>query len=167
MNVIDAECNKTDRAKEIFSQHKDEEFQEGLAELVKGSYKDLFDLHGDNAWRLNQNELITFFRKTNDTSETIGKRQAKSFIVFAGLAGQREIDINIVTKAQPKQDVKSPNKSRKKKVDTKPSSAKKSDLNTNRNIGLTVRVEINLPADGSKETYDNIFQSIKQNLIDG
>lgn len=40
-----------------------------------------------------------------------------------------------------------------------------SDTKTNKDIGLTVRVEINLPTDGSKETYDNIFKSIKENLI--
>ena len=27
-------------------------------------------------------------------------------------------------------------------------------------MALTVRIEINLPANGSKETYDNIFKSI-------
>jgi len=33
--------------------------------------------------------------------------------------------------------------------------------------GLTVRIEVNLPADGDQETYDNIFRSIRKNLIDG
>lgn len=33
-------------------------------------------------------------------------------------------------------------------------------------VGLTVRVEINLPAGGNKETYDAIFKSIRENLID-
>lgn len=31
---------------------------------------------------------------------------------------------------------------------------------------MTVRIEINLPAEGSQETFDNIFKSIKANLID-
>jgi len=34
-----------------------------------------------------------------------------------------------------------------------------------KDVGLTVRIEINLPADGTKETYDNIFKSIKENLF--
>ena len=34
-------------------------------------------------------------------------------------------------------------------------------------FGLTVRVEVNLPADADQETYDKIFQSIRKNLIDG
>lgn len=34
-----------------------------------------------------------------------------------------------------------------------------------KDMALTVRIEINLPANGSKETYDNIFKSIRANLI--
>jgi hypothetical protein len=33
------------------------------------------------------------------------------------------------------------------------------------NVGLTVRIEINLPAGGDKETYDTIFKSIRENLL--
>jgi hypothetical protein len=32
-------------------------------------------------------------------------------------------------------------------------------------MALTVRIEINLPAEASAETYDNIFKSIKVNLL--
>ena len=38
---------------------------------------------------------------------------------------------------------------------------------TDSKLRLTVRVEINLPADAKPETYDNIFQSLRKNLIDG
>ena len=31
-------------------------------------------------------------------------------------------------------------------------------------MALTVRIEINLPAEGTQETYDAIFKSIKANL---
>ena len=34
-------------------------------------------------------------------------------------------------------------------------------------LGLSVRVEVNLPTDANQETYDKIFQSIRKNLIDG
>jgi len=36
-----------------------------------------------------------------------------------------------------------------------------------KDFGLTVRIEINLPADGDQETYDWIFKSIRENLLDG
>ncbi len=39
------------------------------------------------------------------------------------------------------------------------------DIKGNRDFGLTVRIEINLPADADQETYDKIFRSIKENLI--
>ena len=32
-------------------------------------------------------------------------------------------------------------------------------------FGLTVRIEINLPASGDQETYDRIFKSIRDNLL--
>ena len=35
------------------------------------------------------------------------------------------------------------------------------------NFGLTVRIEVNLPAQADQETYDKIFSSIRKNLIDG
>ena len=35
-----------------------------------------------------------------------------------------------------------------------------------RDMGLTVRIEINLPPAADKETYDHIFKSIRENLID-
>jgi hypothetical protein len=34
-------------------------------------------------------------------------------------------------------------------------------------FGLTVRIEVNLPAEGEQQTYDRIFRSIRKNLIDG
>ncbi|MDE2180489.1 MAG: hypothetical protein KGJ40_06545 [candidate division NC10 bacterium] len=40
-------------------------------------------------------------------------------------------------------------------------------FNEKGNVGLTVRIEINLPAQGDQETHDRIFQSIKQNLLNG
>jgi hypothetical protein len=33
------------------------------------------------------------------------------------------------------------------------------------NLGLTVRIEINLPAGGDQDTYDRIFKSIRENLL--
>lgn len=35
----------------------------------------------------------------------------------------------------------------------------------NKTFGLSVRVEINLPANASASTYDNIFKSIRKNLL--
>jgi len=32
-------------------------------------------------------------------------------------------------------------------------------------VGLTVRIEVNLPPDGNSETYDAIFASINKHLM--
>jgi hypothetical protein len=36
-----------------------------------------------------------------------------------------------------------------------------------REVGLTVRIEVNLPAAADQETYDRIFRSIRENLLNG
>ena len=34
-------------------------------------------------------------------------------------------------------------------------------------LGMSIKIEVNLPSNASKETYDYIFRSIRENLIDG
>lgn len=167
VGVIDAEGKKTPEAANVFSHHKDDEFSEEFSKLVKKSYHALFDLHGDDSWSLDVDDLITFFRKSDKTSDAIGKRQANTFKVFAALSGHGELPSakspSTSKKAVPKKKVAA-----KKAKDQKPKeSDKKPVVEKIKDIGLTVRIEINLPADGTKETYDNIFKSIKENLIDG
>lgn len=48
---------------------------------------------------------------------------------------------------------------------TKPETIEVIEAQGRRDMALTVRIEINLPAGGSQETYDNIFKSIRANLI--
>ena len=45
------------------------------------------------------------------------------------------------------------------------SDAKSHTEHDRNNFGLTVRIEINLPASGDQDTYDKIFKSIRSNLI--
>src|SRR5688572_7534226 len=52
IGVIDAEDKKTSKATSVFSKHNHEEFQKGLSDLVETAYKDLFSLHGKDAWNL-------------------------------------------------------------------------------------------------------------------
>jgi len=170
IGVIDADGKKTSAAAKAFSHHKDEEFSKQFAPLVEKAYSALFELHGENAWKLDTDKLITFFRQADQTSSAIGGRQAGTFKVLAGLSGHGEL---------PEVKTKKPAANKTDKADKKPKPAKESkanqqistnpgaDYHPNGAIGLTVRVEINLPADGTKETYDNIFKSIKENLLGG
>ena len=164
IHIIDEEGKTTDRGENVFSQHNDKDFQSEFSKLISDAYKELFELYGDKSWKLGSDQLISFFRQNDRTSAQVGKYQAITFQALSSLAGNEVINITTET---PK---KSEKNSKKKK---KPASVvpRKYDNNTNEtisnDIGLTVRIEINLPADGDQETYDKIFKSIRENLING
>ena len=90
IGVIDEDGKKTQEAGAAFSQHKDEDFQKAFSQLVKNAYSDIFELHGDAAWTLSRHELITFFRSADQTSNTIGGRQASVFQVLSNKSGKSD-----------------------------------------------------------------------------
>jgi hypothetical protein len=59
--------------------------------LVANAYTDLFELHGEKAWGLNTNALITFFRSADETTAIVGKLQASTFQLLAAFSGHGEI----------------------------------------------------------------------------
>lgn len=170
IGVIDSEGKKTPLAAKVFSLHNDDEFAKAFGELVKKAYADIFELHGEAAWDLAKDDLIGYFRQSDQTSSAIGGRQAGVFKVFAALSGHGEIP------AKPKSNSVGKDKDKvktKKAVGGKKQTEKKTGVaggrgdgnKDTRDVALTVRVEVNLPTDGTKETYDNIFKSIRENLI--
>jgi hypothetical protein len=169
IGAINEEGKRTERGREVFNTHKEEDFQKAFEGLIREAYKDLFDLRGDDAWTLNKDDLIAYFRNTDKTSDVIGTRQATVFRTFAALAGHDDVTDATKSKgtAKPKEKaVRTPTAAKAKKPsaearNTEPMKA----TATSRDIALTVRIEINLPADGTRETYDNIFQSIRANLL--
>lgn len=173
LGLIDDEGNRTKSASEIFSQHDDAEFSSRFSEVVKNGYKELFDLHGDGAWEIDRNALITFFRSTDHTTSLVGSRQANTFKVLAALAGHGEAPRPKATKSKSTSKAPKP-KSAKPTMASKPISQKKEEVGTKpsssrqeHEFGLTVRIEINLPSDADQETYDKIFKSIRGNLLNG
>lgn len=171
VGVIDSEGKKTADAAKVFSHHKDEEFSKNFGALVQKAYSALFDLHGNDAWKLSNDDLITFFRQSDQTSATIGGRQASTFKVLSGLSGHSDLP---EPKQKQRKSSKDPKQQPKAKKDSIPPPSRPAQVpggeqptNAANNFGLTVRLEINLPADGSKETYDAIFKSIKENLLGG
>lgn len=171
IGIIDKEGKKTDKATEVLSISGDKEFSEAFSELVKISYATLFELYGEAAWSLSKDDLVTFFRTNDRTSDATGELQAATFRVFAGLSG-----IETPAPAKTKNGVikrgeKTSAVARKKSNPSKKTAEQFTngigDADKTKDFGLTVRVEFNLPANGNKETYDNIFKSIKENLIDG
>jgi hypothetical protein len=170
IKVLDDEGKKTSDASTVFSKHDNTEFQDGFSYLVKTAYSDLFALHGDAAWNLDQDKLISYFRSADHSSELVGRRQATTFQALAGVAGKTELPI---TRNTPEQNGHKPRRRAKERPVTKTgvSLATPGDTGdkplkaTGRNVGLTVRVEVNLPATGDQETYDRIFRSIRENLL--
>ena len=174
LGTIDEEGKRTDEAAKVFNVHEDTGFQKAFGAIVKSAYSDLFSLHGDAAWELDSNVLITFFRQADQSSGIVGGRQASTFRTLAALAGHGDV-------ATPRSRSSGPTGKREskpaKKTEKKMSQPAKVELPVVKpgegqqfgasNFGLTVRIEINLPTDASQDTYDKIFQSLRKNLIDG
>ena len=168
LGLVDTNGISTETARKVFSQHDTSAFQSEFASIVKAAYKELFDLHGDNTWTLERSSLITFFRQANETSARVGTLQASTFLRLASMAGYGELH-------SPKsRSEKSPNrsngpKSTKKKKAKAAGNNQHSPPNPNmrgdKEFCLTVRIEINLPSDGDQETYNRIFKSIRDNLL--
>lgn len=170
IGAVDAEGKRTQEAHDIFVLG-DSDFPTAFSGLVKKSYKDLFDLRGDDAWTMSKTDLISYFRATDKTSDVIGGRQASVFIVFRGLAGYDQPNEKAASNGTPKPKAAKPKLTPQKtakvigvaaKIATEPAS---NATDGRRDVAMTVRIEINLPANGSQETYDAIFKSIRANLI--
>ncbi len=155
IGIIDEGGKKTPEAS-FFSTHNNEDFSKQFSNLIKKAYVKLFNLYSEKAWTLNDDKLITFFRNEDETSSAIGKRQASTFKTLAAISGHGEILATRANKSNPKSS-KNQNRVRK--------NLENDPKNITKNIGLTVRIEINLPSGETKETYDAIFKSIKENLI--
>lgn len=169
LELIDQEGNKTELASKIFSQHDNTAFSKEFGKLVMKAYNDLFELHRDNAWSLGTDALITFFRSSDETTALVGKLQASTFRLLAAFSGHGEIPKPKASTSKPSADTPKKKAAKTKATSTKePISLSADQTNSGRrinNVGLTVRVEVNLPADGDQETYDRIFRSIRENLL--
>ncbi len=170
IGVIDTEANVTTEARSVFTQHDDAAFAQGFETLIETAYADLFSLHNDVAWDLDNAALVTYFRQTDQTTASVGKWQATTFQLLSAFAGHAEMPTVRETSSRKGNVSSTPSTASKPKRKTtkKPASqvVNPSD-GARRDFGMTVRIEINLPADGDKQTYDHIFKSIRENLLDG
>jgi hypothetical protein len=158
LGFIDNIGNKTTDASNVFLKHEDESFQLELSKVIKKSYSALFRVHGESSWNLDRSKLIQFFRVEDKTSELTATRQSSTFETLASLSGKTNTPI------VQKQTRDTKIKTSKAKGVTKSKSESPASIN-DKDIGLTVRIEINLPAQGDQETYDRIFKSIRENLL--
>jgi hypothetical protein len=176
LKIIDPEGKKSTTVAPLF--HKsDDEFSPGFAKLVHDAYSDLFNTYGEDAWDTPQSKLVAYFRTHDDTTELVGIRQANTFRVLARLSGKVTASPESVVKPKSPTKAKPVTKKSQPAHAAAPAPAPSPHAPTppiNSNSGqpsagmaLTVRVEINLPAGADQETYDAIFKSIRENLMNG
>ncbi len=166
VGAIDAEGNKSEKSTATFSKHELAAFQKDFGEMVKDAYIDLFKLHGDAAWELQLDSLITFFRTNDRTSDPVGRRQASTFQALAALAGHGEALASQKPSTKPREERQKGAKANAEKVSQNAEINGSSTGNGQaRDVGLTVRIEVNLPAAADQKTYDMIFRSIRENLL--
>jgi len=170
LGLIDDEGKKTTAAGDVFNLVDDAGFSGAFASLVKTSYRELFDLHQDTAWHLDTTSLIAFFRANDGTTATVGKLQASTFQLLAAFAGYGEVPEPKSTGTKSTAKSLSGNKKTVKVKGVPARTGGKLQATSSSeppSVGLTVRIEVNLPADADQRTYDRIFKSIKENLLNG
>lgn len=157
----------------------DESFKEGLEAAVRGAYEDLFREMGDGALDADRTALAHWFRASDKTSELVGGRQASTFMTLAALAGHGELPARAsATKKATPSGAARPKSAPAKRGTPKEAtegatvnlhddagSGAKAKVANDKEVGLSVRIEVNLPPGGDAETYDAIFASIKKHLM--
>lgn len=170
LGLINKDGSPTDAARRLFSLGN-EDFKQELSAVIRQSYSALFSELGDDAWVKDKDSLKQWFRTTDKTSEVIGTRQASVFIALSRLAGHStSTDVGSIRRdAKPKGSKQGSVSSRTSKklqlAETSGASMSASDLAIRRDVALTVRIEVNLPANCDQDTYDAIFKSIRNYLI--
>lgn len=165
LGFIDAEGKRTEHAPRIFNQHPEEAFARAMEPVVKEAYSEIFDLHGLDSWNLGRDELIAFFRNDDGSSAVVGARQAATFSTLARLAGHGAV-IDPRPRAPQTNGAKGKETRRSKVAVPAPAPGGASNHPKTSSLGMTVRIEINLPVSDDQSVYDRIFQSIRANLID-
>jgi hypothetical protein len=179
LGLIDEDGNKVEDNAQYFYGN-DESFKSGLEAALRSAYSQLFDEMGDSAFAADRADLTHWFRASDKTSDLVGQRQASTFQTLAGLAGHGEVPVARVNSgkkaangtrgaarkatagsATPRKQVATPTP----KADPQNVSGATGRAQISHDVGLTVRIEVNLPPGGDSDTYDAIFASIKKHLM--
>lgn len=158
----------------------DDSFKSGLESALRGAYPHVFDEMGDSALETDRIMLTNWFRSADRTTEVVGRRQASTFMTLAALAGHGDLPSpranapkktsaapHPVQKATTKKAVP-PEKEGVKPPPAVPGGGAGDGGSQDQNgheVGLTVRIEVNLPPGEDAITYDAIFASIKKHLM--
>jgi hypothetical protein len=168
LGLIDDAGKKTASGGKTFSLHEDQAFKAEFAKVVRTAYDALFGIYGDDAWSQPDGKLITFFRQTDQSSEIVGGRQASTFKTLAIYAGRVSgTNPNQKPKSGVTKPAKTPEKQSKSVATSTSATPPSKGATGDHRVSLTVRIEVNLPAGGDQDTYDRIFKSIRENLMNG
>jgi Family of unknown function (DUF5343) len=148
-------------------------FKSGLEDTLRRAYSQVFDEMGDGALDAPKSDLTHWFRASDKTSDVVGQRQASTFQTLAALAGHGDLPAarsGAAKKTAPATPVSAAKKTTAKKTTPpkqveKPGGDDSSGGKNGQDVGLTVRIEVNLPPGGDADTYDVIFASIKKHLM--
>lgn len=164
IGVIDSNGAPAAEVRKLFASG-DEEFSHGLSQKIRSAYTDLFDLRGDDAWTLPKDQLQTFFRQEDRSSNVVGGRQADTFIRLAEIAGRRE---RAKTPSRPSPTPSRPSRRSKTGAGSAKEKAESPALAAARtsDLALTLRIELHLPVSTDQEVYDKIFESLRRSLLD-
>lgn len=169
LNLIDEEGKPVEGAADFFF-GSDKAFEAGLDETLRRAYSQLFDEMGADAATADRADLTHWFRAADKTSAVVGKRQASTFLTLAALAGTGEVPEPRQSQATSR--AATPQKKTAKKSTAKKAAPKRSQTadpgespGVANDVGLSVRIEVNLPANGDAATYDAIFASIRKHLM--
>ena len=155
----------------------DEAFKSGLEATLRSVYSQLFDEMGAGAFDADKSDLVHWFHVADKTSELVGQRQASTFQMLAALAGHGELPTARGTSAKKSTAAgdggpakKAPAKKAMPTKNTPPPPPTDGGgggvrVKSGQDVGLTVRIEVNLPPDGDAATYDAIFASIRKHLM--
>jgi Family of unknown function (DUF5343) len=171
LRLIDEDGKRTDVGHKVMTTHNEDDFRKAFGGLIREAYEDLFAIRGDDAWTMSRDDLISYFRSADKTSEIIGSRQAGVFMALSELAGHEaqpstgNSKSKSASTASTKKAAKKPAPVVQAAAPTAKGGGDAVSMKAKSDMALTVRIEINLPAEGSKETYDAIFKSIKANLF--
>jgi uncharacterized protein DUF5343 len=177
LGLIDEDGNRVEDETGYFYGSEDS-FKSGLEGTLRRAYSQLFDEMRDGALDASKSDLTHWFRASDKTSALVGQRQASTFQTLAALAGHGDLPAarsgaakkttpatpgsaatkTTATKTKPEKPVEKPSRG-DVAVGGDGGGKYKQD------VGLTVRIEVNLPPGGDADTYDLIFASIRKHLM--
>ncbi len=173
LGLVDEEGNRVgDKTEYFFS--NDEVFKTGFEATLRNAYSSLFEEMGDEALGAGKDDLAHWFRGSDKTSDLVGQRQANTFQTLAKVSGHGELPAVRANGAAKKTAMPPGTAAAAKKTTAKKTAMKATDtsgggggvhVNNGPDVGLTVRIEVNLPPGGDADTYDAIFASIKKHLM--